>query len=97
MVDQVSRRSLLGGLLGLVAAPAVIRLPGLLMPIKPLVDPRELFLTEFQREVLLSYWEARQWAVGRAIEHLLVTGNAALHVDPHGIVRHVPLEQLHHV
>lgn len=35
---MLSRRGLLGGLLAAVAAPAIIRTPGLLMPIRPLLE-----------------------------------------------------------
>lgn len=49
----MQRRSLIGGLLAL-AAPAVIRTPGLLMPVKPshqmfmLEDFKQMFLSEYQ-------------------------------------------------
>ena len=33
----LSRRGLLGGMLAALAAPAIIRTPGLLMPVRPLV------------------------------------------------------------
>lgn len=32
---MLKRRSLLGGLLGVLAAPAIVRTPGILMPIRP--------------------------------------------------------------
>jgi hypothetical protein len=36
---MISRRGLITGLIALVAAPAIIRTPGLLMPIRPLILP----------------------------------------------------------
>lgn len=35
---MISRRGMLGGLLAGLAAPAIIRTPGLLMPIRPVLD-----------------------------------------------------------
>lgn len=36
---ELSRRGMLGGLLGILAAPAIIRTPRLLMPVKKLIVP----------------------------------------------------------
>lgn len=38
---MLARRSFLFGAAALVAAPAVIRTPGLLMPVKSIIDPTE--------------------------------------------------------
>jgi hypothetical protein len=38
---NLSRRGLLGGLVAALAAPAIIRTPGLLMPVKRIMLPNE--------------------------------------------------------
>ena len=44
---MITRRGLVTGLLALVAAPAIIRTPGLLMPVRPV--PRMMTLAEYNR------------------------------------------------
>lgn len=41
-----SRRALFGGLVAIIAAPAIIRTPGLLMPIKPLYPSSDFLWLE---------------------------------------------------
>jgi hypothetical protein len=52
-----SRRGFVTGLIALVAAPAVIRSPGLLMPVRGLRDERAEFLEVFAGDVLEAYAE----------------------------------------
>ena len=47
-MSGLSRRGMIGGLAAVIAAPAVIRTPGLLMPIKPFRS-RSITLLEFAR------------------------------------------------
>lgn len=50
----LARRGLLGGALALLAAPAIIRTPGLLMPVRPVLTAHR-FLTREE-------WSERVWA-----------------------------------
>ena len=47
----IQRRSFLTGLIGLVAAPAVIRTPGLLMPVKSIIRPTDIVGYESYSEI----------------------------------------------
>jgi len=53
---MITRRGLVGGLLALVATPAIIRTPGLLMPVRPV--PWMLTLAEWAKlqEPILKPW-----------------------------------------
>lgn len=68
---MISRRSFLTGLGAALAAPAVIRIPGLLMPIKALVtDPID---------VSMYLTEESAWAMDlneAALENLIIAINA---------------------
>ena len=48
---MLARRGFLGGLGALLAAPAIIRTPGLLMPVKPVL-PLGLTLEQYANEIL---------------------------------------------
>ena len=56
------RRGFLAGLGAILAAPAIIRTPGLLMPVKPAIDAPP---------ALVDAWEMRMMAQ----KHFLATGN----------------------
>ena len=72
-----SRRTLLGGLIATLAAPAIIRTPGLLMPVR-VVRP-VLTMDIIARETLKQYRNALRGAQ--------IYGRAFVHVNSTGIVR----------
>jgi len=62
---MINRRGLLKGLFSLIAAPAVITTPGLLMPVRGIVLPSQIVAELYDGEIDLaagrdlSYWIAR--------------------------------------
>lgn len=66
---MIARRSLVGGLLAVLAAPAVIRTPGLLMPVKVLMPTtakqalREWVLAQMRRDAEVAFPDAYQFTI----------------------------------
>lgn len=83
----VSRRSFLTGLAAVIAAPAVIRIPGLLMPVRAIVQPKHWTLEEYGR----GYEIIENDDLYLVQRDMMLFGQAWWTTGPDGI-RHVPLD-----
>ena len=85
-----SRRTLLGGLLASLAAPAIIRTPGLLMPVRVGRAPPMLIVNDL-RSIAQRFQDAERFAQqawNRMQNDMLFYGQACMEVDArYGIVR----------
>lgn len=88
----MNRRGLLVGLAAAVAAPAVIRIPGLLMPVKSMVIPAPTMPEVLAK--MASFMEEAMKAIELDIRmDLMVFGSAFVRADESGIMHSVsPLD-----
>ena len=88
---MIRRRSFLAGFGALLAAPAVIRTPGLLMPVKPVVRPvLTMTLYDYSERILGPAMEALEAEHAKMFEDAVLYGGYASRIDQNGILRHVP-------
>lgn len=79
---MISRRSILTGLLSTLAAPAIIRTPGLLMPVKP--APRMLTLAEYAMRMGPS-WDKMIEEISKANADLIIYGTGMVETNLTGL------------
>lgn len=88
MTDMISRRGLLGGLFA-ITAPAIIRTPGLLMPVRPI--PCDL-QTRF--EALTAFRKSWYHEWGKLANDLMIYGKGTARIDLSGI-HYMPFTEFH--
>ena len=91
---MIRRRGFLAGLGVALAAPAIIRTPGLLMPVKPVRPVMVMTLDDYAQRILnplVDKWFHEQVKI---FEDALIYGVGASRVGADGLLEHVPYDTL---